>query len=68
MNWAVWYYSSPSFPVLQAVYPDLENRFPEEQDFDKTFEQPLLQAGGPLEIPRLSACSCVSFQGYPQRG
>ena len=44
MNWAVWYYGGGDFPVLQAVYPDLENRFPEEPGFDKAFEQPLLQA------------------------
>lgn len=47
MNWAVWYYDSATFPVLQAIYPDLENRFPEEQGFDKAFEQPLLQAAAP---------------------
>jgi hypothetical protein len=43
MNWAVWYYDAPTFPVLQAVYPDLENRFPEEPGFDRRFEQPFLQ-------------------------
>lgn len=43
MNWAVWYYDAPTFPVLQAVYPDLENRFPEEPGFDKRFEQPFLE-------------------------
>jgi Domain of unknown function (DUF4262) len=43
MNWAVWYYDGPDFPVLQAVYPDLENRFPEDEGFDKEFEQPLMQ-------------------------
>ena len=47
MNWAVWYYDGTPFPVLQAVYPDLENRFPEEQGFDKSFEQPLLQPAAP---------------------
>jgi hypothetical protein len=47
MNWAVWYYGGGDFPVLQAVYPDLENRFPEEPGFDKAFEQPLLQADAP---------------------
>ena len=29
------------FPVLQAVYPDRENRFPEESGFDPAFAQPL---------------------------
>jgi len=36
------------FPVLQAVYPDLENRFPEEEGFDKAFEQPLMQPDVPM--------------------
>lgn len=43
MGWAVWYYNGPGFPVLQAVYPDLENRFPEHEQFDRVFEQPLMQ-------------------------
>lgn len=43
MGWAIWYYDGPDFPVLQAVYPDLENRFPEDKGFDKAFEQPLMQ-------------------------
>jgi hypothetical protein len=43
MNWAIWYYDGAEFPVLQLVYPDLENRFPEEPDFDEDFRQPLLQ-------------------------
>lgn len=43
MGWAKWYYGGIDFPVLQAVYPDLENRFPEEPGFDETFRQPLLQ-------------------------
>jgi len=45
MNWAIWYYDGPHFPVLQAVYPDLENRFPEDPGFDRAFEQPLMQPG-----------------------
>jgi len=43
MGWAIWYYGDADFPVLQAVYPDLENRFPEDEQFDKGFEQPLMQ-------------------------
>jgi hypothetical protein len=43
MGWAVWYYEGADFPVLQAVYPDLKNRFPEDEGFDKAFEQPLMQ-------------------------
>ena len=45
MGWAVWYYEGVEIPVLQAVYPDRENRFPEELGFDQGFEQPLLQSG-----------------------
>jgi hypothetical protein len=48
MNCAVWYYRGAEFPVLQAVYPDSENRFPEDQGFDKAFEQPLMQPGAPM--------------------
>lgn len=43
MDWATWYYAGADFPVLQAVYPDRENRFPEDSEFDKAFEQPLMQ-------------------------
>lgn len=48
MGWAVWYYGGTDFPVLQAVYPDLENRFPEDEGFDKEFEQPLMQPTAPM--------------------
>lgn len=48
MGWAVWYYDDTSFPVLQAVYPDLENRFPEDEGFDRAFEQPLMQPTAPM--------------------
>ena len=48
MGWAMWYYDRADFPVLQAVYPDLENRFPEHEAFDKTFEQPLMQTAAPM--------------------
>ncbi|MGA2037960.1 MAG: DUF4262 domain-containing protein [Bryobacteraceae bacterium] len=47
MNWAVWYYDGADFPVIQAVYPDRENRFPGESGFDVAFEQPLMQCGAP---------------------
>ena len=40
---ATWFYEGAEFPVLQAVYPDLENRFPEDMNFDLKFAQPLLQ-------------------------
>lgn len=45
MGWGHWYYDGWNFPVLQAVYPDLENRFPGESGFDQKFEQPLMQPG-----------------------
>lgn len=48
MGWAIWYYDGDDFPVLQAVYPDLENRFPEDELFDKAFEQPLMQPAAPM--------------------
>ena len=48
MGWAIWYYGGSEFPVLQAVYPDLENRFPENQQFDSQFEQPLMQPSAPM--------------------
>jgi Domain of unknown function (DUF4262) len=48
MGWAVWYYDGDDFPVLQAVYPDLKNRFPEDDGFDRAFEQPLMQPTAPM--------------------
>jgi Domain of unknown function (DUF4262) len=43
MGWALWYYDGEAFPVLQAVYPDRRNRFPEDEGFDRAFDQPLMQ-------------------------
>jgi len=48
MNWAVWYYDGADFPVLQAVYPDRKNLFPEDEGFDRAFEQPLMQPSAPM--------------------
>ena len=48
MGWALWYYGEIDFPVLQIVYPDLQNRFPEEDGFDTGFEQPLMQPGAAM--------------------
>lgn len=48
MGWAVWYYDGADFPVLQAVYPDLDNRFPEDERFNRAFEQPLMQPTVPM--------------------
>ena len=48
MDWAIWYYDGADFPALQAVYPDLNNRFPEDEGFDHAFEQPLMQPSAPM--------------------
>jgi len=48
MNWANWYYEGTGYPVLQAVYPDLENRFPEDKGFNLKFVQPLMQPGAAM--------------------
>jgi hypothetical protein len=48
MGWAGWYYGGEDFPVLQAVYPDRENRFPEDEGFKEYFTQPLMQPGAPM--------------------
>ena len=50
MGLACWYYGSADFAVLQAVYPDRENRFSEDPDFDTYFQQPLLQPGAPMTV------------------
>ena len=48
MGWALWYYDGDDFPVIQAVYPDLQNRFPQDEGFDKSFERPLMQPDAPM--------------------
>ena len=48
MGWALWYYEGDEFPVIQAVYPDLRNRFPGDEGFDTSFGQPLMQPGAPM--------------------
>ena len=47
MNWANWYYGGVDKPVLQVIYPDLQNRFPWDPDFTPRFSQPLMQPGAP---------------------
>ena len=49
MGFARWFYDTWEFPVLQCVYPDLENRFPWEEAYDSRFRerQPLLFSGAP---------------------
>jgi len=40
---ANWFYDGEDVPVLQLIYPDLENRFQDEDDsFNEYFRQPLL--------------------------
>ncbi len=40
---ADWFYEGVDVPVLQLIFPDLENRFQDEDDsFDELFRQPLL--------------------------
>ncbi len=45
MGSARWFYGRREFPVLQMIYPDLEDRFQWEDGFNEYFRQPLLQAG-----------------------
>jgi hypothetical protein len=47
MDRAIWYYGGGAFAVLQAVYPDRDNRFPEHPDHGSNFRQPLLQPDAP---------------------
>jgi hypothetical protein len=48
MGWAKWFYSGTDFPVLQVVYPDAQNRYPEDDGFNTYFDQPLLQPDAPM--------------------
>ena len=47
MGRALWYYEDELPPTLQLIYPDLNNRFQYEADFDERFRQPLLQRDAP---------------------
>jgi hypothetical protein len=77
MNWANWYYGGIDYPVLQAVYPDLENRFPQDEGFNLRFAQPLMQPGaaiGPVEsdfwdaVEELEKFSDWKFSDPPHTG
>lgn len=35
-----WYYEGADVPVLQLIYPDLENKFADEEGFNNYFAQP----------------------------
>jgi hypothetical protein len=45
LGYAVWYYGNPNFRVVQFLWPDRENRFPNQPDFDPDLArlQPLLE-------------------------
>lgn len=47
MNFANWLNGSADYPVLQVIYPDLQNRFQWEEGFENRFIQPLLQLDTP---------------------
>jgi hypothetical protein len=34
---AQWFYNDLPFPAVQCIYPDIENRFPWEEDFDSSW-------------------------------
>jgi len=66
MNWANWYYGGTNYPVLQIIYPDLENRFPEEPGFNSRFAQPFLQPGAPFgELEREFWISIDDAERFP---
>jgi Domain of unknown function (DUF4262) len=50
MGFAAWFNGSDDFPVFQVIYPDIENRFPWEEQFDKAWSdrQPLLFPHSPI--------------------
>lgn len=47
MNFANWFNGNNDYPVLQVIYPDLQNRFQWEEGFENRFIQPLLQRDTP---------------------
>lgn len=47
MIFANWFNGGADYPVLQVIYPDLQNQFQWEGKFDNRFIQPLLQPGTP---------------------
>jgi hypothetical protein len=40
-----WYYRGEDIPVFQLLYPDMENHFQDEENFDEYFRQPILAPG-----------------------
>lgn len=47
MNFANWYNDGNDYPVLQVIYPDLQNRFQWDDGFENRFIQPLLEPDAP---------------------
>jgi uncharacterized protein DUF4262 len=49
MGYALWFYGGDRFPVMQCVYPDLNDKFPGEKEFDANWRdrQALLYSGAP---------------------
>ncbi|HEX3569309.1 MAG TPA: DUF4262 domain-containing protein [Acidobacteriaceae bacterium] len=45
MGRADWYYTGEEVPVIQLIYPDLKNRFQNEEGFEEYFRQPMLMSG-----------------------
>lgn len=43
-GYALWFYEGPNFPMLQCVWPDQNNRFPWDSEFDAQMvdNQPVL--------------------------
>lgn len=68
MNSAKWFNGGWDFPVLQMIYPDMENRFQWEEGFTEHFRQPLLQKDAPMttveEDFKLSADPESSFYDW----
>ena len=52
MHGSNWFYGDTEYPVLQALYPDLKGRFPEDPELDRAFVQPLLQPKGPFTLAK----------------
>ena len=73
-----WFYDSEEVPVLQLIYPDLQNRFPEDPEFDPAFTQPFLTADAVehettasdlwLAYDKSSSLSRWKFQDRPHIG
>jgi Domain of unknown function (DUF4262) len=43
LNYAIWYYKSSPFPVLQLVWPDQAGLFPWDEGFDERFRKQQLR-------------------------